>query len=286
MVSAALLLALGGVGCKADQQVFYVKGVVKELKPDGKTAVIEHEEIPNYMPKMTMPFGVRDAKELAGLKTNDMVHFRMLVTKDDAWIDQVTKVGVATPTNRLDFGRQFRIVREVEPLKVSDAMPNYTFTNELGRVVSLADFKGQVYAFSFIFTRCPFPLFCPRINENLSAAAKQLSAQKNAPTNWHLFSITFDVEHDTPAVLRNYAQQRYHYDPARWSFLTGALIDIDAITEQFGLVFPRDENGVTFTHNLRTVVVDAAGKVQHVFIGNEWKADELVTELVKGAVAP
>src|SRR5258708_3065055 len=149
ILAPPFLLALVGPGCKAGQQIFYVKGVVKELKPDGKTAVIEHEEIPDYMPKMTMPLTVRDAKELAGLKTNDMVHFRMLVTKDDAWIDQVTKVGVATPTNRLDFGRQFRVVREVEPLKAGDAMPNYTFTNELGRVVSLTDFKGQAYAFTF-----------------------------------------------------------------------------------------------------------------------------------------
>src|SRR2546430_9071749 len=30
-------------------QIFSVKGAVKELKPDGKTVVIKHEEIPNYM---------------------------------------------------------------------------------------------------------------------------------------------------------------------------------------------------------------------------------------------
>ena len=61
------------------------------------------------------------------------------------------------------------------------------------------------------------------------------------------------------------------------------LIDIDDITERFGLVFPRDPEKPVFNHNLRTVIIDAAGKVQKVFIGNDWKADTLVEEIVKAA---
>ena len=38
-----------------------------------------------------------------------------------------------------------------------------------------------------------------------------------------------------------------------------------------------------FNHNLRTVVIDAAGKVQKIFIGNDWKAEALVEEIVKAA---
>ncbi len=264
---------------------YYVKGVVKELKPDGLTALIAHDEIPDYMPAMTMPLRVKDAKEFAGIKTNDMVHFRMVIKPDDAWIDQVTRIGSAAQTNT-PFGRDFRPVREVEPLKVGDAMPDYKFTNELGRAVSFAQLKGAPYAFTFIFTRCPYPLFCPQMSRSFLAAQKGLAEAKDAPKDWHLFSITFDVEFDTPAVLRSYAQT-YNYDPQRWSFLTGALIDIDAITEQFGLGFARNAGGGglgAFDHNLRTVVIDAAGKVQRIFIGNEWKPEELVEEMKKGAV--
>src|SRR5258706_15917092 len=56
-----------------NQQVFQVKGVIKELKTDGKTVDIRHEEIPNYMPAMTMPFEAKDPKELTGLKAGDAV---------------------------------------------------------------------------------------------------------------------------------------------------------------------------------------------------------------------
>jgi hypothetical protein len=46
----------------------------------------------------------------------------------------------------------------------------------------------------------------------------------------------------------------------------------------------RDENG-GFSHNLRAVLIGASGRVQIFFIGNEWKPDELVEEMVKAAAA-
>jgi protein SCO1/2 len=283
IVALALVWTLVA-GCRPGQQTYSVKGTVQEIKPGGRTVIIDHEEIPGYMPAMTMPFTVKDTNELAGINPRDILQFRMVVTKDDGWIEGLTRIGVAPPTNAAQLNRTFRRVREVEPLNVGDAMPDYTFTNELGRVVRLADLRGRAYAFNFIFTRCPFPLFCPKLSENFLTAARQLRADRSAPTNWHLFSITFDVDYDTPERLRAYAQ-RYNYDPARWSFLTGALIDIDAITEQFGLVFPRSETGIGFDHNLRTVVVDAAGRVRLILPNSDWKPEVLV-EALKSAAVP
>ena len=262
-------------------QFFSVTGLVKELQPDGKTVVIQHEEIPHYMQAMTMPFEVRDTNELAGLKPGDQVSFRMLVTEKDGWIDQLTKLG-STNVAEAPPGDPFRRVRFVEPLNVGDRMPDYVFTNELGQVIHLADFQGQALAFTFIYTRCPFPNFCPRMSSNFADAYKKLSSAADAPKNWRLLSISFDPEHDKPELLRSYAK-RYGYETNHWSFVTGALIDIDAITEQFGLMFPRE--GVGFNHNLRTVVVDAQGKVQKVLTGNEWKVEDLVAEIVKAAAA-
>jgi len=261
-------------------QIFSVTGVVKELKPDGKTVVVQHEEIPQYMQAMTMPFEVRNTNELAGLKPGDPISFRMLVTAKDGWIDQLMKLG---STNAAEAPHDaFRRVRFVEPLNVGDPMPNYAFTNELGEVIHLADFQGQALAFTFIYTRCPFPTFCPRMSSNFADAYKKLSSTPDAPQNWRLLSISFDPEFDKPELLKSYAK-RYGYGTNHWSFATGALIDIDALTEQFGLMFPRE--GVGFNHNLRTVVVDARGKVQKVFTGNEWKVEDLVAEIVKAAAA-
>src|SRR3546814_14033876 len=72
-------------------------------------------------------------------------------------------------------------------------------------------------------------------------------------------------------------------DNSRWSFLTAPLIDITAIGEQFGLEFYRPDG--TIAHNIRTVVVDAAGRVQNIIIGNTWKPGDLVNYLETAAAA-
>lgn len=263
-------------------QIFQVTGIVQKLETNGTTVVIKHEEIPGYMAKMTMPFEVKDTNELRDVFPGDHVSFRMLVTDDDGWIDQVTvylRTNAPAGAPAYEFTRQ---VRMVEPLEVGDVLPDYPMTNELGQAISLGQFKGQALAFTFIFTRCPFPNFCPRMASNFSDTYKQLKADTNAPTNWHLLSISFDVTFDTPKTLKSYAQ-RYKYDPEKWNYATGALIEIDALTEQFGLVFARDEgNMINFNHNLRTVVVDTTGKIHKILIGNEWKPEEL-TEAIKAA---
>ena len=93
-----------------------------------------------------------------------------------------------------------------------------------------------------------------------------------------------DPEFDTPSILKSYAK-RFQADPKHWSFATGEVIDITAITEQFGLLFwkPDPQQPTGISHNLRTVVLDAQGRVQKILAENTWKVDELVREIVTAA---
>ena len=262
-------------------RTFQVKGVVREILPEKKKIKITHEEIPGYMEAMTMMLDVKDAKELNGLQAGDSLSFRMLVTEDDGWIDQLKKLD--EPRTPLPPAQPpLRRVRDVEPLAVGDAMPDYTFTNTQGRVMRLSEFKGQAFAITFIFTRCPFPTFCPRLSSNFEEAQRLLKTNANAPTNWHLLSITIDPDYDTLPRLQDYAT-RYKADPARWDFLTGELIDITAISEQFGLQFWRANPTEPINHNVRTVVIDAAGRVHWITPETEWKPAQLVEQLLKAA---
>lgn len=264
-----------------NQRTFQVKGVVREILPEKKKIKITHEEISGYMEAMTMMLDVKDAKELNGLQAGDSLSFRMLVTEDDGWIDQLKKLD--EPRTPLPPAQPpLRRVRDVEPLAVGDAMPDYAFTNKQGRVLRLSEFKGQAFAITFIFTRCPFPTFCPRLSSNFEEAQRLLKTTANAPTNWHFFSITIDPEYDTLPRLQDYAT-RYKADPARWDFLTGELIDITAISEQFGLQFWRANPSEPINHNVRTVVIDAAGRVHWITPETEWKPAQLVEQLLKAA---
>jgi protein SCO1/2 len=262
-------------------QIYQVKGVIKELYPDRKKVKIAHEDIPGYMEAMTMMLDVRDARELAGLQGGDSVSFRMLVTDDDGWIDQLKKLdGPRTPLP--SEPPSFRRVREVEPLAVGDKLPEYSFTNTAGRVVKLSDYRGKAIALTFIFTRCPFPTFCPRLSTSFADTQAKLKAAPGGPTNWVLLSLTIEPEFDTPERLKVYGDL-YKADPKHWEFLTGDLIDITAIGEQFGLQFWRANPNEPINHNVRTVVVDTTGRIQWVTPENEWKPEGLAEQITKAA---
>ena len=95
------------------------------------------------------------------------------MTDTDSWIDQIKKVeGKSLAETTATDG--FRFVRDVDPLQVGDAMPEYHFTNQLGQAVSTTQFKGQALAITFIFTRCPLPNFCPRMSSNFEEARAKL----------------------------------------------------------------------------------------------------------------
>lgn len=267
---------------REEMKTYTVKGVVLDLLPDGRTARIRHEEIPGYMEAMTMPIKVKNPHDLKGVTPSDIIQFRLCVRDLSAWMDQIQVIGreeKPAPIPRV------RVVRNVEPLAAGDTLPDYPFTNQWAKAFRMADFKGKAVATTFIFTRCPFPDFCPRMSKGFADAQKILAGDAQAPRNWHLLSLSFDPEFDTPSTLLDYGQ-RYKADFATWSFATGAIIEIDDITERFGVEFSRDETGINFNHRLRTVVTDTQGRIHHIFVGNEWTGQDLAGKLIEAAKVP
>ena len=235
------------------------------------------------MPAMTMPFDVKDTNELAGLAPGEAVSFRLIDAGTDAWIDHLRRIDTSN-TNAPLASPQTRLARDVALLQPGDLLPEYHLTNQLGRPFTTAQFRGQALAITFLFTRCPYPTFCPRMASNFEEVQKKLLARSNAPTNWHLLTVSFDPQFDTPAVLAAYAQA-HEYNPAHWTYATGDLVDITALGEQFGLQFWHDASG-SISHNLRTAVINAAGRVQTILQGNEWSTDALVTAILEAARKP
>jgi protein SCO1/2 len=245
---------------------YQVRGVLKKVV-DAKTgrAVIAHEDIAGYMPAMTMEFQAARPAELAGFVPGDVLTFRLVVSDASSAIEQVRKVGhaevpVETPA--------------VSGLPVyGTPLPEVRLTDQRGQPVRLADYKGRALAITFIFTRCPLPDFCPRMSQQFGAVQRELS---KIGGDWQLLSVTIDPAYDQPAVLAEYAQS-YAADPARWTFATGEVAEIRKLGEIFGLASTGASPALE--HNLRTVVVDPAGRVQKVFPGNDWQAADLVAEM-------
>ncbi|HVV74260.1 MAG TPA: SCO family protein, partial [Verrucomicrobiae bacterium] len=212
------------------------------------------------------------------------IAFQLHVTGNSSWIDHIERLTAAEPSGGSPAASEQRsAVPEVERTRAGRApssLRNYRFTNQLGDPVSLADFRGQALALTFFFTRCPIPQYCPRLSRNFEEVQLKMHEIANAPTNWHLVSVTFDPAHDTPEVLKAYAES-YHYDAAHWSFLTGPPDSITELVQACG-VTSRADAGL-FKHNFRTLIIDASNHLQMVFPTSGDLSDSIVQELLKGA---
>src|ERR1017187_8486785 len=73
-----------------------------------------------------------------------------------------------------------------------------------GKRISPHQYRGQTLLLTLIYTRCPFPNFCPRVSHEFAAIDGQVRADPARYGRTHLLSISFDPAHDTPKVLRAY----------------------------------------------------------------------------------
>jgi protein SCO1/2 len=262
------------------ERVFETRGVVRDIAPSRQTAVIRHEEIPGYMPRMVMELIVRDTNDLVGIRVGDEITFRLHATDDTHWIDTLRRVGQAQPETEKSEPR-FAVGPGAE-LHPGDEVPDATFLSEAGVPVRLSDFRGRALAFTFFFTRCPLPDYCPRMNRHFSAARELLLQRADAPTNWQFLCVSFDAEFDQPAVLARYARMFRGNDANRWLFAAAAPEALVELAPRLDLQVTREEG--SFAHNLRTVVLDPQGRIHRQFDGNDWTPQELADALVDAAV--
>jgi protein SCO1/2 len=251
LVSMPLLcLALAIAACDrsktADSSArsYEVRGIVRGFAPDRSTISVDHKDIPGFMPSMTMPFTVRNQKEISALKIGDGISFRMTVTDKDLFLDQVkvipaSDIHVASPTPPPSASSSSARLKEGE------TVPFFSLTNQDGARVTADTFRDRPYILTFVFTRCPVPNFCPRISQNFSQLQNAIKADPALATKVRLVSITLDPKFDTPEILKVYAEHQ-QADRAIWTFATGEPAQIDALTQSFA-VYVQPE-GDTISH--------------------------------------
>ena len=122
--------------------------------------------------------------------------------------------------------------KEVSPAeRMRRYFPNVPLQTHDGRSVRFYDdlVKGRKVIVNFTFTSCTGT--CPRTSANLARVQDMLGDRIGRDV--FIVSLTVDPEHDTPAVLKEYAHT-FNARPG-WTFATGRIEDIDAIRRRLGL---------------------------------------------------
>ena len=284
---SAFLACVVLTGCRSGQnsldqtnagvKVYHVRGKVVSTDVPHGIVVLDHEAIPDFMEAMTMPYQLKDASIIGELHAGDVITADLLVSKSGQQtvvLDHIVVVAQSKP--------DYKPAVNYHVPNAGDVVPDFKLRNQDGRAIHLGEFKGKTLLVTFIYTRCPLPNFCPLVTRNFASINSKLAGDSKLYAKTHLLCVSFDPEHDTPAVLHAYAAEYIGSDVktafAHWDFAVPSKADLAEMAKFFNVGMSNGEND-TITHTLSTTVIGPDGKVVQFYPGNEWTADELLANV-------
>jgi protein SCO1/2 len=158
--------------------------------------------------------------------------------------------------------QQSRAEEPVSPLEqLRRPVPDFAAVDQEGRAVTPERLRGSVWVAGFVFTRCQGP--CPVVTRRMAEIQELV---RNLP-EVRLVSFSVDPAHDTPAVLKAYAQT-HGAVPGRWLFLTGEPeAQLAVVREGFLTAVQPVEGSDQVIHGTMLAVVDATGEIRGFYDG-------------------
>ena len=138
-------------------------------------------------------------------------------------------------------------------------MPDLSFklTDDSGKSVTAADYKGKVALLYFGYTHCPD--VCPLTLAHLHAVMQKLGKQAS---DVRILFVTVDPARDTPAVLHDYVRA---FDSHAIG-LTGSPGTIEALVKRYRASFSREpdknDSGYEVSHSSAIYIFDRSGKAR------------------------
>jgi len=258
---------------------YALKGEIVSVKAAGQVLIIHHDDIPDYMPSMTMEFKVGQG-DIANARPGQRIRGEMYVKGGEAFLEKIwpddsqTVAQIAAAANALAQDTAMR--GKAACREIGETAPEFTLFDQEGRAVAMSRFRGKQVMLNFIFTRCPVATMCP------AATARMMAVQKAARVagiaNLEIISISFDPANDTPGVLKEYAAAR-GIDTSNFSLLTGPDTAVRQLLAQMGII--REFEGETIKHTLATLLINEQGQIIHRVDGSQWQVEDFVSRMHK-----
>ncbi len=269
-----LLLLLSACSAQPPAKRYELSGQILAVYADRQELAIKHGDIVGYMPGMTMSFPVAPKSLMEGRTPGELITATLEVKDLTGRIVAITHTGNAPLPNDTNSAAMTEGI-----LAPGDQIPDAALVDQADRRRALSEWKGTPVLITFIYTQCPLPNFCPAMNRNFASIQRSLAADTALKGRLKLVSVSFDPEHDTPAVLAEFAK-KHDTDPAVWTWLTGDRVTTDRLAAKFGVsVIRAGASPADVTHNLRTTLVDADGRVVKIYSGTDWSSSTVLSDL-------
>lgn len=162
-----------------------------------------------------------------------------------------------------------------QPLPVMGTIDrDFQFTNQDNLVVTQNTFRDKVYVADFFFTSCP--TICPLMKSQM---VRVYEAFRDEP-DLLLLSHSIDPEHDTVAVLHNFAEG-LEVDSSKWHFVTGDKGAIYAMAKHYMLGVKEEKQAPGgYIHSGSFCLVDKERRIRGYYNGTDSKeVDQLIADL-------
>lgn len=147
--------------------------------------------------------------------------------------------------------------------------PNFQLTDQLGKTVSLAQFKGKPVVVTFLYTHCPD--VCPLTAERLHSTMLKLGSQAQ---NVGILAVSTDPKRDTAAEALKFSQAHNMQD--YWHFLIGKEQMLSPIWSEYSIYAHQQQQNIN--HTMALYVIDKQGR-ERVFLSSDFTPDQMAKDL-------
>jgi protein SCO1/2 len=141
-------------------------------------------------------------------------------------------------------------------------IPTFTLLNQDSATITNDTFKNKVYVADFFFATCPS--ICPKMQSEMLRVYEKF---KDDPRVMFL-SHTIDPQHDSVAVLRDYAQRLGINDASRWHFATAPHDTIFSLARAYMTAAEKDAQVAGgFAHSGTFALIDSQRRIRGLYDG-------------------
>jgi protein SCO1/2 len=146
---------------------------------------------------------------------------------------------------------------------------NFRLTDQEGKQISLAQFKGKPVVLTFLYTHCPD--VCPLTAEHLHSTLLKMGsdAQKVG-----ILAVSTDPKRDDQAAAIKFTDE--HNMQNRWHFLIGTHEQLSSVWSAYSVYAQQQQT--TVNHSFAIYVIDKQGN-SRAFIGQDFKPNDLASYL-------
>lgn len=147
---------------------------------------------------------------------------------------------------------------------IYQTIPSFSFINQDGAVVTDKDFDGKIYVADFFFTSCPS--ICPVMHRNMLKVYDKFKGNPQVKIASH----TIDYKHDTPPVLKDYAN-KLGVEGDQWEFLRGSRDSVYTLAERNYLVAVSEDKNAAggYVHQGWFILVDKEKRLRGAYDGTQ-----------------